>query len=132
MLVRGAFQQLFKTGLRDNIIYKDPPLFKLNKRFHKSYSLGFRVTREMVEDDLYGDSMIIVKKGNKKKLVLKVSYSVDVGYQEITRTNDTFNIPSMGLTIEDTKQLVKALNLLLKVKAPTKKVTRKRRKNVKA
>lgn len=66
MLVQGAFgkaygksmARLFKAQYENEPInYDDPPIIQ-RRLIPKKYALGFRISREMINDDLYGGRVL--------------------------------------------------------------------------
>jgi hypothetical protein len=118
VLVKGTFTKSFGKGLA-----------KAFKENLDKYALGFRVTREMVEDDLYGG---ILKKKRTRRPQVQLIYRLEAGPIELELTGGTISIDGRSHSIESIKEIVKGLNTLLKLaKKPAKKVIRRKRKYVK-
>lgn len=125
--------RLFREQYENSPIEYADPIIK-RKLVPKKYALGFQISREMIEDDLYG-GIVKVLKGRKTKLKVVTTYSIDGSFGRLKLENDMFRTEGLmsSLSMEDTKQLMIAFSMLYKqVKKPKKVVRRKRRKNAKA
>jgi hypothetical protein len=114
-LVRGSIDKLLGKSLV--------------KQYHKYYALGFRISRQMIEDDLYGG---ILKKARKLKLKIQTIHRIDLGHCEVELDQGIIRITGTNFTIEQVKDVVKAINMLLKIaKTPAKKKVVRRKRRVK-
>lgn len=135
MLVQGTYSKLLGKGLAKQfkVAYGDISNARFKPYLHKSYKLGFLVSHKMVEDDFYG-GIVKVLKGKRKKLKVQTIHRVyitDMGSGVELDGNIIRILGSTTYDITQGKDIVKALNMLLKLsKKPVKKVRRKR--NVKA
>lgn len=141
MLVQGVYSKAFGKGLHkqfqkaytehyDFPVPKNFIIPKVKKLIAKNYSLGFQISRQLIKDDLYGDVFNMKK---AKKMMLKVQtlhrvYIDNMGTGVELNGDDIIFMGSSTLTIEQGKDMVKALNMLLKLAKAPKKVVRRRRR----
>src|SRR3954466_15763807 len=97
-VVRGSIDKLMAKGLV--------------KQFHKSYALGFRISRQMIEGDLYGG--ILKKIIKKRKFTVTTVHKIDLGVLEVSFDGSLFVLNMSSFSEAEGKDLIKAMKILLK------------------
>ena len=123
VMVKGGFTNLFGEGLKkefkklyeisdgEPIKYQDPIIVD------KKFGLGFILSKDIIDNDLYVDQFNLRgQKKMKKKINTKVqvTYMIELDeYHVLKMSNDIISIPSYGLNVKDLPAYIKGLKKLV-------------------